>query len=116
MKQTNSLNISSAVDNEKILDEIKKLLSDHLGETITFNQFTGIMDRDNKLRFYYRNGLLYRRQKFFKERRGKKNSKEIVIPMDDFVSYLNHLTEKGEMDLPKFKKALVYCIKIGCVG
>ncbi|KKR46696.1 MAG: hypothetical protein UT90_C0006G0011 [Parcubacteria group bacterium GW2011_GWA1_40_21] len=117
----NKINQSDAViptDNKAILSEIKTFLTKYVGNEITFNQFTGIMDRDNELRFYNRNSLLDQRERFFKgkeKKRGKGVSKEIKMPMNIFIDFLNFLSQKRKFDLKRFKKTMLYCIETGIV-
>ena len=117
----NKINQSDAViptDNKAILSEIKTFLTKYVGNEITFNQFTGIMDRDNKLRFYNRNSLLDQRERFFKgkeNKRGKSISKEIKMPMNIFIDFLNFLGQNGKLDMERFKETALYCIEFGLV-
>lgn len=117
----NNKNRSSGIihgDKNK-LSEIKDLLGKFIGDEITFNQFTGIMGKDNALRFFNRNSLLNRRKKFFKgeDKRGRKSAKEIRMPLDKFIRFLGTLANDREIkfDLEKFKGALVYCMNIGYI-
>lgn len=104
----------ASFNNKNILNEIKKLLREIIGgEEITFNQFTDILDRDNKLRFYKRNSLLAQRERFFdgkENKRGKGCSKEIRMPLNGFVDFLDSLSRDGGLDLERFKKTIIYCI------
>ncbi|MBU6431465.1 MAG: hypothetical protein KGJ58_03160 [Patescibacteria group bacterium] len=106
--------VITITDNDKNLSEIKILLRKLIGDEITFNQFTGIMDKDNFLRFYNRNSVLRKRKRFFKDyNRGKRRSKEIRMPVDKFVKFLDILA-RGDfgLDLGRFKKAIIYCANV----
>lgn len=116
----NKIRFSSIIDSEKDeLSEIKDLLSRFIGGRITFNQFTGILDKDNGLQYYNRNTLLHRRRKFFKEgcKRGRGSPKEISMPLGKFVDFLGTLARDSEinLDLGKFRKALDYCMALGYI-
>lgn len=117
MNKENIFELAIFSDNKKILNEIKYLLVKLIGDSdISFNQFTGILDKDNRLQFYNRKTLLDQRERFFKEKedkRSKRNSKEIRMPLDDFVNFLDSLARKGAVDLRRFKKTVIYCVEAG---
>ena len=104
-------------ENSLILNEIKSLLRKiTVGDEITFNQFTNILDKDNQLN-YKSQSLLAQRERFFngKEvRRGRGDSHEILMPLESFVGFLDFLTkQKNPIDLKRFKKTIRYCIDNG---
>lgn len=119
MSKENSSKFAVSFKNKEILNEIKYFLTKLIGgEEITFNQFTGILDKDNQLQFYNRKTLLDQRKRFFKgkeNKRSKKNSKEIRMPLDGLVNFLDSLARNGKFDLGRFKKAIIYCIEAGIV-
>lgn len=119
MNKENIFELATFSDNKKILNEIKCLLVKLIGGgDISFNQFTGILDKDNRLQAYNRKSLLDQRERFFKEKedkRSKRSSKEIRMPLEDFVNFLDSLARKGTVDLGRFKKTIIYCIEAGLV-
>jgi len=104
-------------ENSLILNEIKSLLKKIVvSDEITFNQFTNILDKDNKLRFYNRKSLLDQRERFFKGKevkRGRGGSHEIHMSLESFVCFLDFPTK--QIDLKRFKETLHYCINNGIV-
>lgn len=119
MSKENNLKFVAFFKNKEIINEIKCLLIKLVGgDEITFNQFTGVLDKDNRLQFHNRKTLLDQRKRFFKgkeNKRSKKNSKEIRMPLDDFVNFLDSLARKEVVDLGRFKKTVIYCIEAGLV-
>lgn len=108
MNNKNKISVISC--NNEILREIKKLLFEFVGERITFDQFTKILDRDNC--FYKRNTLWVQKRSFFKKTGGLKDEKYMTL--DEFLDFLNYLTNsKMRLGLEKFLKALIYCMEIG---
>jgi len=106
-------------ENSHILNEIESLLRKiAVGNEITFNQFTNILDKDNR-RTYKRQTLLAQRERFFKGKeanRGKGGSHEICMPLEGFVDFLDFLTkQKNPIDLKRFKKTVCYCINNGII-
>ena len=106
-------------ENSHILNEIESLLRKiAVGNEITFNQFTNILDKDNR-RTYKRQTLLAQRERFFKgkeAKRGKGGSHEICMPLEGFVDFLDFLTkQKNPIDLKRFKKTVCYCINNGII-
>lgn len=106
-------------ENIKILSEIGELLERYIGNTITFCDFTAILDRDNCLCFYKRDSLLHWRKKFFRkeiksgEKDGRKTPKRIEMKSEDFLKFLGHLSSNGKVDLQKFKKTVIHCMNTG---
>lgn len=119
MSKENNLKFVAFFKNKEIINEIKCLLIKLVGgDEITFNQFTGVLDKDNRLQFYNRKTLLDQRKRFFKrkeKKRSKKNSKEIRMPLDDLVNFLDSLARNGKFDMGRFKKTIIYCIEAGIV-
>lgn len=119
MSKENSSKLAASFQNKDILNEIKYLLAKLIGsEEITFNQFVGILDRDNSLRVYNRKSLLDQRERFFKgkeSKRGKRVSKEIRMPLNDFIYFLDSLARNGKFDLERFKTTILYCVEAGIV-
>ena len=106
-------------ENRHILNEIESFLRKIIvGDEITFNQFTNILDKDNR-RNYKRQTLLAQRERFFKGKevkRGRGGSHEIHMPLEGFVGFLDFLTkQKNPIDLKRFKKTVCYCINNGII-
>lgn len=109
---SNKINVAFC-ENE-ILRKIKKLLLEFVGERITFDQFTKILDKDNELRFYKRNTLWNQKRSFFEKTGGLKDKK--FMTLDEFIDFLNYLSNsKMKLKPDKFLKALIYCVEIGYV-
>lgn len=102
-------------ENKRILSEIRELLKKYIGNTITFCEFTGILDRDNYLKDYKRDSLLHWRKKFLRKEgeKGRETPKKIVMTLNDFLNFADYLSIKDKIDLQKFKKTLIYCIEKG---
>ena len=119
MSKKNRSKPVASLDNKNILNEIKYFLTKLVGDRwVTFNQFTDILDKDNLLRIYNRKSLLSQRERFFKRKeakRGRKNSREIQMPLDNFVNFLDSIAQKGAVDLVRFKKVIIYCLEFGIV-
>lgn len=102
-----------SLENKDILFEIGYLLKKYIGDSITFCEFTGILDKDNTLKNYNRNGLLRWRKIFFRKEGvdGKKTPGEIEMKLGDFLRFLDYLSyNKGKIDFHKFKKTVIYCM------
>lgn len=119
MNKENRFEIATSYNNKKILNEIKYFLEKLVdGDEITFNQFTNILDKDNSLGLYNRKTLLDQRERFFKgkeNKRSKRSSREIRMPLEDFVNFLDFIARNGRFDLGKLKKSIIYCIEAGLV-